>query len=123
MSKKAPGGQTGRITKPAGSDTSKKKSLKDGAHRGSLEQIKEGDIFYKVSRIYPSVQETVADEDVTLSVTRLADLAKESPVQAPSAPPNTRKSADSRRGSVYHQMSRDDIGTPLIEDRSVAKIH
>lgn len=117
MSKRASISQTPRLAKPAGSDTGKKKT---GAASkiSSLDQIKEGDVYYKTSRIYPSIQDHAAEDDVILAVTRPADLTKESPVLAPSAQGNTKKSADSRRGSVLHQVSRDEIATPAADDRS-----
>lgn len=72
----------------------KRVSLKDGSlgnvgRLASLSEIKEGDVFYKTERIYPSIPDY--PEDVLISVTRW--------------------SRDGRTGSII-SINRDDTATP-----------
>ena len=87
-----------------------KESNKPGP--GELPQIKEGDIFYKTIKYFPSIPDI--PEDVSLTVTKPLEPVPPGTRDTPSSLTFGRRSASEkdRRGSVMPGMYRDEGNSP-----------
>ena len=88
------------------------KDAKEGKQApGEPSQVKEGDIFYKTVRIYPSIPDH--EEDVTVTITKPFESLPPGVRESPPVyyPASSRRSASDRRSSTFPTV-REDRSTP-----------
>lgn len=111
----APGGNKSK----AGTDAGKRRTSNRDT-KGDLPAIKEGDIFYRVVKYYPSIPEI--PEEISLTVTKPIDPSRET---GSTTSKQDRRSATDRRGSTLPGPAsvREGANTPGIEELTASHGH
>ena len=98
-------------------------SLKDASQLKGIQempQIRDGDVYYKTERIFPSLLDY--PEDITWTVTKSIDSSSPT-MQHPALSRRDKSATGDRRASVFPGTIREESLTPTMDDTPRYKLY